>query len=34
VKIAFSRGALRFSKMDGEDLVRFMNSNSVKRYYA
>jgi len=34
VKKAFSRGALRLSRIDGEDLVRPVNSDSVKRYYA
>jgi hypothetical protein len=33
VKKAFSGGALKLSKMDGEDLARPMNSNSVKIYY-
>jgi hypothetical protein len=34
VKKAFSKGALRLSRIDGEDLVRPVNSDSVKRYYA
>jgi hypothetical protein len=33
MKKTFSRGALRLSKMDGEDLARLVNSDSVKRYY-
>ena len=33
VKKAFSIGALKLSRMDGEDLARPMNSDSVKRYY-
>jgi len=33
VKKAFSRGALKLSRMDGEDLARPVNSDSVKRYY-
>jgi len=33
VKKAFSEGALQLSRMDGEGLVRSVNSNSVKRYY-
>jgi hypothetical protein len=34
VKKAFSGGALMLCRMDGEDLVRLVNSNSVKKYYA
>ncbi|KAL3567871.1 hypothetical protein D5086_030522 [Populus alba] len=34
VKKAFSGGALKLSRMDGEDLARVMNSNSVKRSLA
>jgi len=34
VKEAFSGGALLLSRMDGENLVRPMNSNSIKKYYA
>jgi hypothetical protein len=34
VKKAFSRGALLLSRMDGEDLVRPVNSDSIKKYYA
>jgi TPP-dependent trihydroxycyclohexane-1,2-dione (THcHDO) dehydratase len=33
VKKAFSGGALKLSRIDGEDLTRPMNSDSVKRYY-
>ena len=33
VKKAFSRGALLLSRMDGEDLVRSMNYDSVRKYY-
>jgi len=33
VKKAFSGGALKLSRMDGEDLARPVNSDSVKRYY-
>jgi hypothetical protein len=33
VKKAFSGGALKLSRMDGEDLARLVNSDSVKRYY-
>jgi len=33
VKKAFSRGALQLSRIDGEELVRLVNSDSVKRYY-
>ena len=34
VKKAFSGGAMLLSRMDGEDLVRHVNSNSIKKYYA
>ena len=34
VKKAFSGGALLLSRMDGEDLVRPVNSDSVRKYYA
>ncbi|XP_052312616.1 uncharacterized protein LOC112328848 [Populus trichocarpa] len=34
VKKAFSGGALKLARMDGEDLARPVNSDSVKRYYA
>ena len=34
VKKAFSGGALLLSRMDGEDLVRPVNSDSIKKYYA
>jgi hypothetical protein len=34
VKKAFSRWALLLSRMDGEDLVKPVNSNSVRKYYA
>jgi hypothetical protein len=34
VKKAFSGGALKLARMDGEDLARLVNSDSVKRYYA
>jgi hypothetical protein len=34
VKKALSGGALLLSGMDGEDLVRPVNSDSVKKYYA
>jgi hypothetical protein len=34
VKKAFLGGALLLSRMDGEDLVRPVNSDSVKKYYA
>ncbi|KAG5227324.1 Integrase, catalytic core [Salix suchowensis] len=34
VKKSFSGGALLLSRMDGEDLVRPVNSDSVKKYYA
>jgi hypothetical protein len=33
VKKAFSGGALQLSRIDGEDLARPVNSDSVKRYY-
>ena len=33
VKKAFLGGALKLSSMDGEDLTRPVNSDSVKRYY-
>jgi len=33
VKKALSGGALLLSRMDEEDLVRPVNSNSVKKYY-
>ena len=33
VRKAFSGGALKLSRMDGEDLARPVNSDSVKRYY-
>ena len=33
VKKAFSGGALKLSRMDGEDLARPVNSDSVKKYY-
>ena len=33
VRKAFSGGALKLSRMDGEDLPRPVNSDSVKRYY-
>jgi hypothetical protein len=33
VKKAFSGGALKLSRMDGENLARPVNSDSVKRYY-
>jgi len=31
VKKAFSGGALLLSRMDGEDLVRLVNANSIKK---
>ena len=31
---AFLEGALKLARMDGEDLARPVNSDSVKRYYA
>ena len=34
VKKTFSKGALKLARMDGGDLARPMNSDSVKRYYA
>jgi len=34
LKKAFSGGALQLSRMDGEDLVRPVNPDSVKKYYA
>jgi hypothetical protein len=34
VKKVFSRGALLLSRMDGEDLVRPVNVDSIKKYYA
>jgi hypothetical protein len=34
VKKAFSGGALLLSRMDGEDLVRPVNSDFIKKYYA
>jgi hypothetical protein len=34
VKKAFSGGALKLARMDGGDLARPMNYDSVKRYYA
>ena len=33
VKKAFSGGALKLSRMDGEDLARAVNFDSLKRYY-
>jgi len=33
VKKAFSGGVLLLSRMDGEDLVRPVNSDSIKKYY-
>jgi len=33
VKKAFLGGALKLYRMDGEDLARLVNSDSVKRYY-
>jgi len=33
-KKAFSRGALLLSRMDGDDLPRPVNSDSIKKYYA
>ena len=33
VKKAFSREALLLSRMDGEDLVKPMNADSIKKYY-
>jgi hypothetical protein len=34
VKKAFSGGVLLLSRMDGEDLVRPVNADSIKKYYA
>ncbi|KAL9381688.1 hypothetical protein Peur_024723 [Populus x canadensis] len=34
VKKAFYGGALKLARMDGGDLARPVNSDSVKRYYA
>jgi hypothetical protein len=34
VKKTFSRGPLQLSRMDGEDLVRPVNSDSIKKYHA
>jgi len=34
VKKAFSGGALLLSRMDEEDLVKPMNADSIKKYYA
>ena len=34
VKKAFLRGALKLARMDGENLARPVNSDSVKRFYA
>jgi hypothetical protein len=34
LKKVFSRGALLLSRMDGHDLPRPVNSDSVKKYYA
>ena len=34
VKKAFSGGVLLLSRMDGEDLVRLVNPDSMKKYYA
>ena len=33
VKNLFSQGALRLSRMDGEDLTRIINFDYVKIYY-
>ena len=33
VKRDFLEGALRLSRMDGEDLGRVVNSDSIKRHY-
>jgi hypothetical protein len=33
VNKVFFRGALILTRMDGEDVVRPVNSNSVKKYY-
>jgi hypothetical protein len=34
VKKVLSGGALMLSRMDGEDLVKPMNADSIKKYYA
>jgi hypothetical protein len=34
VKKAFSRKALLLTRMDGDNLPRLVNPNSVKKYYA
>jgi len=34
VKKAFSGGAWLLSRMDGEDLVKPMDADSIKKYYA
>jgi hypothetical protein len=34
VKKAFSKGALILTNMDGDDLLRHVNSDIVKKYYA
>jgi len=34
VKKTFSRGDLLLSRMDGEDLVKLINVDSIKKYYA
>jgi len=34
IKKTFSRGALLLSRMDGEDLVKLINVDSIKKYYA
>jgi len=34
VKKSFSGGALLLSRMDGEDLVSPVNSDSIRKYYA
>jgi hypothetical protein len=33
VKRAFSEGALILTRMDGKDLSRPVNSDSIKKYY-
>jgi hypothetical protein len=33
MKKAFSGGALILTRMDGEDVVRVVNSDSIKKYY-
>jgi hypothetical protein len=33
MKKAFSGGALILTRMDGEDVVRPVNSDSIKKYY-